>query len=297
VTRPEDGATPRVTLTPNLAVVLEARDGAKKRPASVHGSVLVEAFTVRDAPRGGAAVLQFWPEPKLGWQSVANLNVTRAVDADDRKLTPDLTPAIQPPGRRPLVMQPNGEVGGAQPGSNVRQALAKFKPGAELASVARELSGSAFALVRSAAEPLATITLDPKKTVAVAGKASVEMTAYTFTDATDKTFVDVTLTFPPTTVEPVRASDELPDLKPAATGGNRSVLGVRVTDADGRAFELALSRQRSDFDNGSKRIVARMTFELVVAKGAPTEPAKVVFWGTTARPVEIPFALKDVPLK
>jgi hypothetical protein len=61
---------------PNAAVVLEARDGTKKRPASVHGAVLVEAF---EAPKGAllpvtsGALLQFWPEPKLAWQSVANL--------------------------------------------------------------------------------------------------------------------------------------------------------------------------------------------------------------------------------
>jgi hypothetical protein len=39
-----------------------------------------------------------------------------------------------------------------------------------------------------------------------------------------------------------------------------------------------------------------MSLELVTKDGA-TEPAKVTFWGTTVRQVEVPFALKDVPLR
>src|SRR5207244_3204651 len=149
---------------------------------------------------------------------------------------------------------------------------------------------------RSATEPMATVTLDPQKAVAVVGQAGVELTASMKTDAAGKKFVDVALSFSPTAVEPARASDELPDVKPAASGNNQSVLGMRVTDADGRAFDLALANQASDFDRTGKRIVAKLTLELVLVKDGPTAPAKVVFWGTTVRQVEVPFALKDVPL-
>ncbi|MBN9120019.1 MAG: hypothetical protein J0I06_12790 [Planctomycetes bacterium] len=299
-----DGTAVRRATNVERAVVLESRGGAKKRPASVHGAVLVEGFAPPrgTAPPGGAALVQFWPEPKLGWQAVVNLKVERAVGAGGNRLTPDLTPppvAQQPPGRRPFAVQPNG--GPVAPGArfnpNIRQAFAKFKPGDEPATGARELSGSAYALMRSAVEPMATVALDPQKAVAVTGRAGVEMTAAAFTDATGKKFVEVTVAFAPTSVDPVRASDPLPDAKPAATGGNRTVLGVRVTDADGATFPLALAKQRSDFDRTGRRVVAHLTLEAVAVKDGPTEPAQVVFWGSTSRPVEVPFTLKDVPLR
>ena len=62
---------------------------------------------------------------------------------------------------------------------NVRQALAKFKPNEAPAAVARDLSGSAFALVRGAPEPVATITLDPKKTVTVTAQGMAVQTSST----------------------------------------------------------------------------------------------------------------------
>lgn len=294
------GTTVRVATDGNRAVVLEARDGAKKRPSSVHGAVLVEALEV---PRGvivpgSAAVLQLWPEPKIAWQAVANLKVTKAIDADGHKLTPDMTLPPRFSGSEGLGgsnrdgIAPNGRFN-----PNVRQALVKFKPGEERPKLARELTGAAYGLVRADVEPLATVTLDPQKTVTVTGKGDVELTAVIRKDAKGTMFADVTLSFPPLTVEPARTSDELPGVKPTTTG-NRTVIGVRVTDATGAAFELGLVDQtgQSDFDRNGRRIVAKLTLEVVVAKDGPTVPAKVVFWGTTVKQVEVPFSLKDVPL-
>jgi hypothetical protein len=284
------GGKVRAAADANAAVVLEARDGAKRRPASVHGAVLVEAFEPPKGaftPVGHGALLQFWPEPQLAWQAVANLKITRAADADGRRLAPDLTP---PPRLR------NGTLTDTDLRPTLRQAVAKFKPGdAGPVKLARELSGSAYGLVRTPPEPLVAVALDPKKAVSAAGQANAEMTAALRT-ADGKTFVDVTLAFPPTTVDPVKPSDALPDLKPTP-GGNRTVLGVRVTDADGAAFTLALAKQTSDFDRAGRRVVAKLSLELVIAKDGPTVPAQVTFWGTTVRPVEVPFVLKDVPLR
>jgi len=73
-----DGDVLRVAAKPGMAVVLEARDGPK-RPASVHGGVLVEAFELPKAAASdkvAAVVLQVWPEPKLAWQSTADVKVT-----------------------------------------------------------------------------------------------------------------------------------------------------------------------------------------------------------------------------
>jgi hypothetical protein len=294
-----DGKAVRFTMHTEQAVVLESRYATRKRPAFVQGGVLVEVFPMGAAP-GRAALLQFWPEPKLGWQSIAHLKVTSAVDAEGRKLVPDLTPppAPQKPLGPPIVDGTSSLLVLAdQLNPNVRQAIARFKTGDEPSPLVCELTGSALVIMRTGVEPLATVPLDPKKAVVVTGRAGVELTASTSTDGSGKKFVEVTLKFAPQTVDPVRASDALPDIKPDATGGNRSVLGLRVTDDDGNAFPLALTTQQSDFDRTGQRIVARMTLEAVVTKDGPADPAQVVFWGSTARPVEVPFTLKDVPLK
>ena len=100
-----DGTTVRAAKELERAVVLEGRAGAKKRLASVHGAVLVEAFELPKStaePQVSATVLQVWPEPRLAWQSVANIKITKATDPDGRKLTPDLTlPPAPVPQQRP----------------------------------------------------------------------------------------------------------------------------------------------------------------------------------------------------
>ena len=289
---------------PAGAVVLEARAGAKPRPASVHGAVLVEAFEMPQAaasPTVAAAVLQFWPEPKLAWQSVAGVKIATATAADGRKLTPDPTPLALPqvqrlPGKGGVVVVQNadGTITVINPDAdyplevgpnytpNVRQALVKLKTGVP---VARELRGSAFGLVRSAVEPLATVTLDPLRAATATGPAGVELTASLRTDAAGKRYVSVTLVY------------EALKVNQAATGNrNQSIQGLSVTDADGAAFELSLTNHRSDFDPTGQFVVAHLTLELCAAKGGPAVPAKVLFHGTYPKRVEVPFALKDVPL-
>src|SRR5262245_8678249 len=308
------GVTARVAAIPSLAVVLEARDGKKARPASVHGAVLVEVFELPKVAAAGdvaAAVLQVWPEPKIAWNSTSNLKITKSTGPDGVKLIPDFTPPrampqvqrvgngkviairnadgtitlVNPDATNPLPVGPNFT-------PNVRQTLVRLKTGEKVAS---ELAGSVFGLVRSAPEPLATVTLDPEKPVAVTGLAGVELTASTRLDVKGKKLVDVKLVYNPSSVELVRTSDALPGVKATDRGSNQTMLGVRVTDAKGAAFDLSLPNQRSDFDH-TGRIVVQMSLILIDAKDGPETPAKVVFWGYYMKPVEVPFVLKDVPL-
>ncbi|MCI0703612.1 MAG: hypothetical protein L0241_21230 [Planctomycetia bacterium] len=311
--KPKEGVTARVAAIPSLAVVLEARDGAQKRPASVHSAVLIEAFELPKAAAladVAAAVLQVWPEPKLGWHSSANVKITKSIGANSAKLVPDYTPNRAMPQVKKLgggaigVVNPDGTVTLVNPGAanplvvgpnftpNVRQTLVKFKSSEKVAS---ELTGSVYGLVRSAPEPLATVTLDPDKPVAVTGRAGVEMTASVRADGKGKKFVVVKLVYHPITVEPVRRSDELPEVKPDSTGSNQTTLGVRVTDAKNTALDVSVRGHVSNFAQGGRSIVIELTLGLPDAKDAPI-PAKVVFWGNYLKPVEVPFALKDVPL-
>jgi hypothetical protein len=291
--RPRADAKIRVATDVNAAVILEARDGTKPRPASVHGAILVEAHTPSGKTSGSAAALQLWPEPKVPWQHVVHVRVAKATDGDGRKLVPDLA---LPPAPAPKFF-PGGKFAPesvTDPRPNPREALVKFKPGEEPAQVARELTGTALGWVRSAPEPLVTVALDPKKAVKATGRAGVELTATVRTE-NGKPVAEVWLAYDPLAVEPVRTTDSLSDVATERGSTNRTVHGLRVADADGRAFAPSLAASRSDF-TWDKRIELKLTLALPVEEKGPTEPGKVVFWGTFAKPVEVPFALKDVPL-
>lgn len=139
------------------------------------------------------------------------------------------------------------------------------------------------------------IALDAKDVVTATGPADSEATVSLRTDAKGKRVVSVKLIYDPLKVNPVRASDELPDVK-LVGGGNQTVHGLRVTDADGKAFDASLANAVNNFDGtGQRRIVLNLQLELPAVKDGPA-PAKVVFWGTYAKSVAVPFALKDVPL-
>ncbi|MDY3552236.1 hypothetical protein R5W24_001316 [Gemmata sp. JC717] len=308
-----DGTPVRTARNPNNTVVLEAHDG-KPFPASVHGAVMVEAL---ELPKGtesravAATVLQVWPEPKLSWQSNADVKVTHAADAEKRKVIPDFTPAAVPQVQRlrgggvVVVRNPDGSITVVNPNAqnplevgpnftpNARQSLVKLKTNASSAS---ELTGSVYGLTRSGVEALAAAALDGDKTATGRGVSGVALTATPRTDAKGKRFVDVSTAYEPLRVQPARVSDELPGAKLNAAGSNSSVLGVRVTDADGNVFDLALPSQQSGFDPSGRQIIARLTLELLDGKGSPRAPATVTFWGTYTRLVEVPFVLKDVPL-
>lgn len=309
-----DGTAVRTVQNPSTAVVLEESDG-KRRPTAITGAVMVEAF---ELPKGAesrtvaAVVLQVWPEPKLSWQSNADVKVTHAVDAARRKLVPDLTPtAALPQVQRVrgdgaiIVRNPDGTIVVVNPNANnpievgpnftpnARQSLIKLKTAA---STATELNGSVYGLTRSGVEALAAVALDGNKSVTARGVPGVELTASLRTDGKGKKFVDAKVLYEPLRVQPARPSDELPGVKLGASGSNSTALGVRVTDADGKAFDLALPNQSSGFDQTNRQITARLTLEVIEGKDAPKAPATVTLWGTYTRSVEVPFTLKDVPL-
>lgn len=311
--RTADGAPVRVARDHNLAVILEARAG-HKRPASVHGSVMIESFELPKgaAPQAGAAaIVQVWPEPKLGWQENTAAKVTHAIGSDGRKLVPDFSPNLLPQVQRPaggkliVVRRPDGSVVLVNPDAtnplevgpsfapNVRQSLLVLKTGA---GTATELNGAVFGLVRAGPEPLAVVALGAGKPTTVRGRAGVELTATVRNGEKGKTVVDVKIGYEARRVQPARQHEELVGAEMNAAGSNSTVFGVRITDADGRAFNLGLLSERSAPDPTGRQVVARLTLEPLAARDAPAVPATVTFWGSYTRPVEVPFALTNVPL-
>jgi hypothetical protein len=304
----------RVAADTGRAVVLEARGDAKKRPAAVYGSVLVEAlpFPKGLEPPEPSVLLQAWPEPRLQWQTANGVKVSTATDATGAKLTSE-PGAVGAPlaalkgegGTIWLKRNPDGtagtlvvsefEVAGAfRP--NVRQAVVRFKPGEKPAGAVKELGVTLFATVRSGVEPLSQAGgLEANKLVTGSGVPVVEMTANYRKGENGRWVAVVNLTYDQT-VQAATLSDELAGVKGGATPGNQTVYGVRVTDANGRPFTLGLAGMHSGFEASGKRVILQPTLELYPDRDGQGPPTTITFWGTYAKPVEVPVMLKDVLL-
>jgi hypothetical protein len=314
--RPKSGL--RVATRPQQAVVLESRGDAKRRPAAVYGAVLVEAvpFAKGSGPESPAVLLQAWPEPRLQWERMAELKVTKALTADGTRLVAEPTPVL--PGnviRRTedgviFVRNPDGSVtavrdtGGAfqLPGGfrpNPRQVAARFKPPEKPAESVKELGVSLFANVRTGIEPLAVAGgLERNKPAAGTGIADVGLSITYRKEPDGKLMASVEVSYDARGLFPVGVGDELPGARPG-TGigvGNYTVNGVRVSDAEGKPYTLGLSSGSSQFDPTGRRVVHKMQLELHPDKEGHGPPASIAFWGTYSRQVEMPLNFKDVPL-
>lgn len=299
---------------PARAVVLEARGDAKRRPAAVYGAVLVEAVPFPSAtPDQPSALLQAWPEPRLQWQGTTAAKVTKATDAAGAKLNAfGADPPLPDP--RPtadgftVVRNPNGTAGfvgrsggrfqaGGAFTPNARQGLVRVKADGPPPAAVGELGVSLFGTVRTGIEPLSRAgELIPNKSAAGAGVAGVDLVMSYRPDGR-KFVAEVTLSYDPKTAHPAGVGDDLPGTRGSGAGfGNHTVYGVRVTDAEGKPYVLGLSSGANQIDPGTRRVVMKLSLELHPDKDGHGPPATVTFWGTHARPVEVPVTLKDVPL-
>jgi hypothetical protein len=278
--------------------------------------VLVEAvpFPKGFEPAEPATLLQAWPEPRLQWQTTGSVKVTAATDAGGAKLAAEPGTVADPkaePGRREgvvMVRNPDGTakfVRDTGPAFQLagtfspspRQAVVRFKPGDAPPTEAKELAVSLFATVRTGVEPLSRIGgLEPNKPATGVGVSGVELTATYRKGEKGKWVAVVALTYD-SAVQMAGVGDELAGVKGGGPGvGNQTVFGIRVTDADGKPFTPGLLSGTSGFEAYGKRVVIQATLELNPDKDGQGPPAAVTFWGTHAKPVEIPVILKNVPL-
>ena len=82
---------------------------------------------------------------------------------------------------------------------------------------------------------------------------------------------------------------------PGTKGGNWTIQGVRITDADGKPYMLGVVGG-SSHSNANGRLAMSYSLGLHPDKDGNGPPAIATFWGTYAKPVEIPIVLADVPL-
>jgi hypothetical protein len=298
----------RVEANTQKAVVLEARGGAKRRPAAVFGAVLVEAVPFPKGSAGPAALLQAWPEPRLEQLTVRGVRVAAATDPGGGTLASDPAAHLVAPAGPTKSIRPDGVVvirnrdgtatlrrdGAADTGAfrpNARQAVVGFKPGGAPPLAARELSVSVLGTVRSGVEPLARAALEENRPATADGAGGVELTVRTFKTADGKLGASVTVGYDRGSVEAAGVGVELPGVK---GGGNHAVHGVRITDAAGRPYTLGLVGGSSRPGRLGRQEVT-LSLELHPPKDAGP-PDAATFWGTYAKPVEVPVVLKDVPL-
>jgi hypothetical protein len=316
VPRPVRGPRPvRPAPVADKKVVLDPRGANPKRPAAVYGAVCVEAFPVPAAavPADAvAAVLQVWAEPKLNWQTTRSVRVDRAATADGQRLA-----ALPDAGPPPLVVRGNDvvmvkQVGGGvvfiNPNANVplppvagftpnpRQAVVKLKPGDRPAAALAALTGVVRGTVRTGTEPLVSLTgLAEGKAAAGGHPSGVEMKA-TLVKKGAKWEAVVELSYEPGAVLPEGDGNPQPGRRGGLSGfGSHGMLGLRVTDADGNTYALSPT-QMQQTQRDATRMEWRVTFGLSRPDTETGDPDAVVFRGTYAKPVEVPFALAGVPL-
>jgi hypothetical protein len=180
---------------------------------------------------------------------------------------------------------------------NTRQVIVRLKPGEKSASAAKELGVTILGSVRSGPESLSRATgLEANRRATGAGVGSVDFTVSYSRDPNGRLSASVTVAYDSATVTAAGVGDELPGVKGGGPGrGNHTVHGVRITDADGKPFTLGLTSGQSRAA-GNGRQAMDLNLELHPDKDGQGPPSTATFWGTYAKPVEVPVILKDVPL-
>lgn len=302
----------RAAAVPADGVVLEAAGVAAPRPAAVYGAVLVEGVRLptADPPADEAvALLLVWPEPRLNWHAPASARVDRAATPAGGRLAvipPDPLPAgraevVRRAGGRVVMVEANPSgplptVAGYTP--NLRQAAVRLKPGPPPAPARADLTGAVFGVIRSEVEPLVRLAgLTPGAAAEGTHRVGVEMRAVVNRRAGGWE-VSADLLYNPSEVRPaggdsVARSEFVPR---GGAAGRLALNGLRVADAAGRRYELTATAVSRDLRVDAARVSVRVTARLDPPDGGAGDPAEVGFWASYPQPVEVPFALKDVPL-
>jgi hypothetical protein len=320
---------------PATAIFMEPHGDRPKRPAAVYGAVLVEAFEIPPAAAAedtASALLQVWPEPRLNWQATTGARVNRATDDAGQRLAvrpgvPAHAPQVVAGNNVVIVRNVQGGVVLVNPNAavppppaaaftpNPRQAVANLRPGPKPSATLTEFSGVVMGTFRSRAEQLAVGTFaadatDPQLRASASGRAGVELRASAQAIGTNDHLVRAEVNYDPARVDPSGANGHTPVLRGGFRAGQpdprgraplrdapTTVYGVQVTDAEGRAFALApLFVQQHIERRTGRHWGVTLTLRLTPTEKGQTAPKTVSFLGTSVRPVEVPFALKGVPL-
>ncbi len=325
---------------PNPGVIALRPRSDRPNPSCVSGAVRVEAVpfpaaALATVPRDQVPVhLQVTPEPRLQWERVEAVRVTRATDAAGRELTavsaadadfvrvhPISGGAIVVDARGGVNLVPGGGFNPYAPGPvpTHTRASVVLRPAGEPPTVLRSLEGVIRGVVRSGPEELAAVAgLDKNPTASAAGP-NVALAVGGVTERPDgESFeLDVTLRYDPAEVQVDGRADVQETViargpgrmivrgqvrgvvamrVPVGVSADRpNLFGLTVTDADGKPFTLTAASSRRTVDQ-SGEVTDQVRLIARPAGKGQGKPAKVTFRGTRAKAVEVPFKLADMPV-
>jgi hypothetical protein len=258
------------------------------------------AIDVRARRDGGAGdevpagqlgvILEAKPEPQLFWTGPTLWRITRAVDDQGQKLQ-DVLPSAPEPAPRGS-QPPKGHVGGLRLGATTVVTI-PFKKGEKESHSLKELSGVVSGRLFTRAMPVITVNNLLKaedKSFDVPGKGSLKVLEVA-KDEADSVRVRVELVQP----EGFLPEDSRWEPPPRGVVGagplyRGTFTGLGLRDDKGNALPFcALPLYRN-----SGTIEVKMVCPPAKDQGTP---ASLVYIGRRPVPVELPFKLKDVPLK
>ena len=323
------GTTPPV---PEGTIALRERS-ATVRPASVSGSVRVEAnpfptAALATVPNNRLPILlTVLPEPKLKWERVRDIRITKSTDSAGRALVAAIfsdgnagnVRVQQLAGGQVVVF--NGGVNlvpssGApttslQPTANQGVTQLRFRETSDKITTLATLEGVVRGTVRTPVEEVVALTeLTLGKPVSKEGNNGTKLQATLSRNEADPTRYSLTLilNYDPSQVVPegssvrstasrtgfVRAGNVV--FSETTSSGTLANSGLVVSDANGQTVEAVITRsttRRSSSANG--QLVSREV-TLTVTATEKTVPTKLAFRAAWSKLVEVPFTLKNVPV-
>lgn len=318
-----------------LTILLAPQSEGDRPPSDSATAVKIEALPPSDTHRVGQpadtllVLLQATPEPKLGLEQLTDVRVLRAVANTGRELVankvePAATPGVPTTVVGGLAVQRQVIIVNGQMVQNTTpitatppglQTLLRLKaPDADVATLS-ELTGLLVGTVRTPATELVSVAdLYPENGPQThSGQQGTTLRAVVTDENVDETFtLDVTLAYNTSRVSPAVTNrdeaiirDQLGQAIPVAvvpqmSPGRATVLnqGLVLTDAAGLPFLLTASAGRMTFAIHNGERVSVRTLRLTAAPIRPDQgkPAKLVFYGTWQKPIEVPFSLTNVPV-
>jgi hypothetical protein len=252
--------------------------------------------------------LEVTAEPKMRWQKVVGVRINRATDDEGQSLAQVVPlPKAAPPANGRVtgggVIIVNGQVISPEdntPQGDPRQVPVRLKQGAKQAKTLRELSGTIAALVQTPPRPL--ITVDNIVKAAGESASGPEGCSLKVLEVNREEKGEVKLRL---AVEP--PPHEIGDgTNGVWTGGgvvivNGRVLGGAEPEARGTSFALLDDKGRPfkllKSENEQARPGAPREYRLTfVIEEGREEPARLVYTAPLSTVLDVPFALKNVPL-
>jgi hypothetical protein len=249
--------------------------------------------------------LEILPDPALAWEKVQSLHITKVIDDQGQNLeaTQVAGGAAPPPNEFDDMVFYGGPYGGNGGNNGGQRVPLRLALGRKPSAVIKELSGVATIKMQTSTQVIATIDriLDAREKSVKGSDGSFLKVIEVKREEGGKVEIHVK-------VEAAQDEEAANNFNPwgwrggmgwgmVNNGGGENIDSSVSTGAlmlfDGRGNLVRLvSKEQVPDENGSEEY----RFIYQVAKGQP-EPAKLVLQGRRPVSIDVPFTLKDIPLR